>query len=165
MRSLFPACAIALIVAAVPGCGRAALAGAARSPGVHRSRAAGPLAAASPFATGPGRRPADSATGRCHASGLGVRFQGGGYGGGNDFASIYIWNPGPVPCQLAGAVTFTAFFAGGATDQNARTTLQHLAVTLPARMTRPGEGADPSRSLTAYQMGPERQDPAQPNGL
>ncbi len=163
MRSPFlVSCATALIVAAVPGCGNASLSGAAASPGAQRSQTAGELATS---AASPSRRP-NQLVAPCQVDGLGTRFQGGGYGGGNDFASIYIWNPGPVPCQLAGAVTFTALFARGTTDRNARpNTPQHLSITLPARMLRPGEGADTARYLVAYLMGAERDDPAQPNGV
>jgi hypothetical protein len=102
----------------------------------------------------------------CRTHDLGARFQAGGYGGGNDFGSIEIWNPGTAQCRLAGTVTFTAFFADGSTDLNARPNraLTPLGMTLPARMIQPPEGADPSRYLVATLMGPERDDPAQPDG-
>ena len=96
-----------------------------------------------------------------------MRFHAGGYGGGNDFGSIEIWNPGTAPCRLAGPVAFTAYFADGSADRNARPNrpLTPRNVTLPARMIRPREGADPSRYLVALLLGAERDDPARPDGL
>lgn len=156
---------IAVVFAAVTGCASGSLSGAAatsagspRSPETGRQPAASPLAdrqpdQASPLAT-------------CRAQDLGTRFQAGGYGGGNDFGSIEIWNAGPAQCRLAGAVTFTAVFAGGTIDPKARPSrpLAPLAVTLPGHMLRPGEGADTSGYLVATLMGPERDDPTQPDG-
>jgi hypothetical protein len=103
----------------------------------------------------------------CRIHDLGARFQAGGYGGGNDFGSVEIWNPGTAQCRLAGTVTFTAFFADGNADPNARPNwrLTPLGVTLPAHMIQPPEGADPSGYLVATLMAPERDDPAQPDGL
>jgi hypothetical protein len=122
--------------------------------------------------------PAASASGRpeatpaitlapCRTRDLGSRFQGGGYGGGNDFGAIQIWNAGPTRCRLGGAVTLTALFANGATDPNVEPNghLLPLTVTLPAQMSPPTEGTEPARYLVAYLMGPERDDPAQPNGI
>lgn len=159
-QSLFSVIAV-LIVAAVAGCAAGSLP--TRSP---RSQARGHHIPASPDADKPvvslARMPAI-----CRANSLGARFQGGGYGGGNDFGSIEIWNPGNFPCRLAGAVSFTALFADGAADLNARSSqpLPPLAVTLPAHMIRPREGADPSAYLVAALMGPERDDPEQLDGL
>lgn len=103
----------------------------------------------------------------CRTHDLGARFQAGGYGGGNDFGFIEIWNPGTAQCRLAGTVTFAAFFADGTTDLNARPNrpLAPLNMTLPARMIQPREGADPSKYLVAALMGSERDDPARPDGL
>lgn len=103
----------------------------------------------------------------CTSIELGARFAGGGFGGGNDFGGIWIWNPGPRPCRLSGAITFTAYYAGGAFDRNAMANrpVQPLSARLPARMPRPHDGADPSAYLIAFLMGPERDDPTQPDAL
>ena len=159
----------ALIVAAVTGCASGSLSGtAAVSTGSPRSQAAGHRSTASPSADSPVATPVSRASraAACRTQDLGARFQAGGYGGGNDFGSIEIWNPGPAPCRLAGAVTFTAFFADGTIDPNARPNrpLPPVALTLPARMIRPREGADPAGYLVATLIGPERDDPAQPDG-
>jgi len=160
----------ALMMAAVTSCASGSLPGtAAVSGGSPRSQAAGHRATAQPSAPSPDARPTSQASrpAACRTQDLGARFQAGGYGGGNDFGSIEIWNPGTAPCRLAGTVTFTAFFADGTADLNARPNrpLRPLNVTLPARMIQPREGAVPSRYLVALLMGPERDDPAQPDGL
>ncbi len=171
MRSqMFVGGVAALIVAAVTSCASGSLPGtAAVSTGSPRSQAAGHRSTAPPSAPSPAATPTSQASmpAACRTHDLGVRFQAGGYGGGNDFGSIEIWNPGTAQCRLAGTVTFTAFFADGTTDLNARPNrpLTPLNMTLPARMIQPGEGADPSRYLVALLMGPERDDPAQPDGL
>ena len=160
----------ALIVAVVTSCTSGSLPGtAAVSTGSPRSQAAGHRPRASPPAHSRAATKTSQASipAACRAHDLGVRFQAGGYGGGNDFGSIDIWNPGTAQCRLAGTVTFTAFFADGSTDLNARPNrpLTPLSMTLPARMIQPPEGADPSRYLVATLMGPQRDDPAQPDGL
>jgi hypothetical protein len=103
----------------------------------------------------------------CRTRDLGARFQGGGYGGGNDIGSIQIWNAGATNCRLAGAVTFAGFFANGATDPEVQPNqpLPPLTVTLPAHMRPAKEGADPTPYLVAFLDGPERDDPTQPSGL
>jgi hypothetical protein len=140
---------IAVVLAAVSGCASGSPSGTAiTGAGSPQSpERAGPLAA-------------------CRSQTLGMRLQAGGYGGGNDFGSIEIWNAGPAECRLAGAVAFTAVFAGGAIDPNARPSRQlaPVAVMLPGHMLRPGEGADTSLYLVATVMGPEGYDPAQPDG-
>lgn len=149
---------------AVAGCGapRPGPAGsgspASQMPG---SRSQASPATASPAAT-PTRGPA-----ACTAQDLGARFQGGGYGGGNDIGSIYIWNAGATHCRLTGAVAFAAFFASGAADRNAHPNQPQppITVTLPAAMAWPGEGADPIQYLVAILDGPERDDPTQSNGV
>ena len=149
----------------VAGCVAAALSVAAVASCTSGSRAAGdrPVASLSTHSLAAARADIPAA---CGARNLGARFQAGGYGGGNDFGSIEIWNPRTAQCRLAGTVTFTAFFADGTTDRNARPNrpLTPLSLTLPARMIQPPEGADPSRYLVATLMGPERDDPAQPDG-
>jgi hypothetical protein len=170
MRSRFFASgAAALIVAAVTGCASGSVPGtAAVSTGSPRSQAAGHRLTASPSADSPAAAPAGQASrpAACRTHDLGTRFQAGGYGTGDDFGSIEIWNPGTAQCRLAGAVNFTAFFADGTIDLNARPNrpLPPLALTLPAHMIRPREGADLSGYLVATLMGPERDDPAQPDG-
>lgn len=170
MRSQFFVGGVAaLIVTALTSCTTGSLPGtpamSTRSP---RSQAAGHRPLASPPAHGRAATPTSQASmpAACRAHDLGARFQAGGYGGGNDFGSIEIWNPRTAQCRLAGTVTFTAFFADGTTDPNARPNrpLTPLSLTLPARMIQPPEGADPSRYLVAILMGPERDDPAQPDG-
>ena len=102
----------------------------------------------------------------CRTRELRARFLAGGYGTGDDFGSIAIWNPGPASCRLTGAVTFTAFFADGSTDPTAGT-VQHvprLVVVLPVHAIRP-RTADLPGYLTAFLVGFERDDPSQPNGL
>lgn len=171
MRSQFFASGVAaLIVAAVTSCTSGSLPGtAAVSTGSARSQAAGHRPTAWPSAHSPAATPTSQAStpAACRAHDLGARFQAGGYGGGNDFGSIEIWNPGTAQCRLAGTVNFAAFFADGTTDLNARPNrpLAPLNMTLPARMIQPREGVDPSGYLVAALMGPERDDPAQPAGV
>jgi hypothetical protein len=103
----------------------------------------------------------------CTPGDLGALFHGGGYATGNDFGTILIWNSGSSPCQLDGKVRFTALYANGGRDPGARLNrpLPPLRVVLPAAMTRPAEQADTSAYVAAQLMGPERDDPQQPNGL
>jgi len=131
-----------------------------------RSESAGHRATGAPSTDSPAAAQTDQPV-PCRTRDLGARFQAGGYATGSDFGSIEIWNPGPAQCRLAGAVTFTALFADGTADLKAGPVRppSHLAVTLPARMIRPHEGADPSGYLVATLMGFERDDPAQPDGL
>ena len=102
----------------------------------------------------------------CRTRELRARFLAGGYGTGDDFGSIAIWNPGPASCRLTGAVTFTALFADGSTDSKAGVTRQvpRLAAVLPVHAIRP-RTADLPGYLTALLAGFERDDPSQPNGL
>jgi hypothetical protein len=141
-----------------------------RPPGIGSRPARQGLA--SPAASGSAASPVDPTGSRrhvvaCTSIELGARFAGGGFGGGNDFGGIWIWNPGPRPCRLSGAITFTAYYAGGAFDRNAvaNRPVPPLSATLPARMPRPHDGADPSAYLIAFLMGPERDDPTQPDAL
>lgn len=165
----FASCAAALTVAAVTSCASDShTVTAAVSTGSSPPEATGHRHAAAPSGHGPAAAGASRAgmPAACHDRDLGARFQAGGYGGGNDFGSIEIWNTGASPCLLAGAVIFSAVFGDGSADPNARPNqpLGPLAVTLPARMVRPREGADPSGYLWATLMGPERDDPTQPDG-
>jgi hypothetical protein len=102
----------------------------------------------------------------CTPGDLGARFRGGGYATGNDFGTILIWNSGSSPCQLDGRVRFTALYANGGGDPEAHLNrpVLPLNLVLPAAMTRPAEQADPSAYVAAQLMGPERDDPQQPNG-
>lgn len=152
-----------LIVAVVTSCAGGSPPGIAAP---SRSQPAAHRATGAPSADSPAATQTDHPA-PCSAHGLGVRFQAGGSGTGNDFGSIEIWNPGSGPCRLAGAVAFTALFADGTTDPKAglNRPLPAVAVTLPAGMIPPREGGDPARYLTALVMGPERDDPAQPDGL
>jgi hypothetical protein len=103
----------------------------------------------------------------CRPGQLEARFLGGGYGTGNDFGVIVLWNPGPAPCQLAGPVGFAGYDPDGSRDANAG--LAHPIASqitrLPAAMHQPRDGQDLSGYLVVYLMGTERDDPAQPNGL
>jgi len=154
---------VAMVTSCAGGSPRGTVGSSAEAP---RSQSAGHSATAAPSSRGPAatktKRPDP-----CRTHELGARFQAGGYGTGNDFGSIEIWNPGPAPCRLAGTVTFTALFADGTTDLKAvpNRPLPRLSVTLPAHMIRPREGTDQSGYLTALMMGPERDDPTQLNGL
>jgi hypothetical protein len=88
-------------------------------------------------------------------------------GTGNDFGSIVIWNRGSMPCRVAGPVRFTAYFAAERPDMQARPNrhVPPVNLVLPANMHPFQDGADPTGYLTAYLMGPERDDPSQPDGL
>ena len=114
----------------------------------------------------PTQPPAGPPAGICTALDLGARFGGGGFGGGNDFGEIWIWNLSPRPCRLSGAVTFAAHYADGARDDDAvaNRSVRPVSLTLPSGMAAPRNGADPSAYLIARLMGPERDDPTQPNG-
>jgi hypothetical protein len=104
----------------------------------------------------------------CISLELGAKFVGGGFGGGNDFGGIRVWNPGPRPCRLSGAITFTAYYADGTVDRNAvpNRPVPPLSVTLPGGMIRPRHGAaDSSAYVIAFLMGPERDGPTQPDAL
>lgn len=163
-RLLFPTLAL-LIASVAAGC---AVNSAPRTAGSESSEASVPRSSSpTPSAS---RSPGTTSTAMpvaCSAPELGTRFQGGGYGGGNDFGSIQIWNTGASPCRIVGPVTFVALFANGATDPNARPNqlLPPLDVTLPAHMPPAPEGADPTQYLVAFLDGPERDDPTQPNGM
>jgi hypothetical protein len=88
-------------------------------------------------------------------------------GTGNDFGGIVIWNTGSMPCRIVGPVTFTAFFSDGRPDANAQPnrSVPPVDVVLPAKMTAFRDGTDPAGYLTANFMGPERDDPSQPDAL
>jgi hypothetical protein len=103
----------------------------------------------------------------CVSGQLSARFFGGGFGTGNDFAEIRMWNPGLQPCRVHGPVTFAGYYADGSVDRNATVNRRMTATprTLPGKMPAPREGQDPSGYLVADLMGPERDDPAQPNAL
>ena len=103
----------------------------------------------------------------CLSSQLGARFVGGGFGTGNDFGEIVIWNPGTQPCRLHGPVSFTAYYADATRDRKATVNRPITAAprTLRGRMQAPRDGKDPAGYLVAGLMGPERDDPAQPNAL
>jgi hypothetical protein len=103
----------------------------------------------------------------CIASHLDARFLGGGFGTGNDFGEMVIWNPGPQPCQLHGRVGFAGYYADGSQDRNA--VMEHPMgsgfITLPGTMPPPRDGQDTSDYLVALLMGPERDDATQPDLL
>jgi hypothetical protein len=103
----------------------------------------------------------------CTSSHLDARFVGGGYGTGNDFGEIVIWNPGPEPCQLHGQVSFAGYYPDGSRDANAITEhpITSGIITLPSSMRPPRDGPDQSDYLVALLMGPERDDPSQPDAL
>jgi hypothetical protein len=103
----------------------------------------------------------------CRSSQLGARFVGGGFGTGNDFGEIVIWNAGTRPCRLHGPVSFAAYYADASRDRKATVNRPITATpsTLPGRMPAPRDGQDPAGYLVAGLMGPERDDPAQPNAL
>ena len=124
---------------------------------------AGPSASAAPSATTPSREPATT----CRQDDLAARFAGGGLGTGNDFGSILVWNTGSTRCRISGAVSFTAYFSDGSRDANARLnrSVPPVDVVLAAHTPAYRDGADRSHYLTAELMGPERDDPAQPNGM
>jgi hypothetical protein len=153
-----------LIATVMTGCGVTSGPG---TPGSDSSRPQAP--STSPASSASASRAATPTVmpAACGTRDLRARFQGGGYGGGNDIGSIQIWNAGATKCRLAGAVTFAAFFANGATDPNAQPNQPPppLTVTLPAHMPQASEGADPTTYLVAFLDGPERDDPTQPNGL
>lgn len=111
-------------------------------------------------------RPGPSVAG-CTTATLQARFVGGGLGTGNDFGAVVVWNTGPRPCRLAGPVGFSALLASGAVDPvaTANRPVQLATVVLPARMPAPTAGQGEDRYLVADLMGPERDDPAQSDGL
>jgi hypothetical protein len=111
--------------------------------------------------------PFQPSAGECTSGAVRAEFRGGGYGGGNDFGGIWIWNPQSQPCTLRGQVAFAAYFADGSRDLGAviNRTVSFPATTLPANMPAPGNNTDPSGYMVAGLMGPERDDPAQPNGV
>ncbi len=86
---------------------------------------------------------------------------------GNDFGSIVAWNPTGTACQVKGLVSFIAFFASGRRDHRATIngTLRPVNLTLRPSMPTFHDGENHAGYLTAELMGPERDDPHQPNGL
>lgn len=103
----------------------------------------------------------------CTSDSVRAEFRGGGYGTGNDFGGIWIWNPQTQPCTLRGRVAFTAYLPDGSRDLGAviNRTVTFPPTTLPPNMPTPRNNADPSGYTVALLMGPERDDPAQPDGL
>jgi hypothetical protein len=103
----------------------------------------------------------------CNSGQLAARFVGGGYGTGNDFGGIVIWNPGPTPCQLHGPVSFAGYYPDGSRDPNAVPVraITGGVIRLPGNMRPPHDGQELSGYLTAALMGPERDDSSQPNAL
>jgi hypothetical protein len=103
----------------------------------------------------------------CTSDSVRAEFRGGGHGGGNDFGGVWIWNPQAQPCTLRGQVAFAAYLADGSRDLGAVTnrTVSFPPTTLPANMRAPANNADGSGYTIAGLMGPERDDPAQPNGV
>lgn len=103
----------------------------------------------------------------CRPGQLVTRFLGGGYGTGNDFGAMAIWNPGSTPCRLHGPVSFAGYYPDGSRDPHAG--LAHPIVggtiTMPSAMRSPQDGQNLSGYLVGYLMGTERDDSAQPNGL
>jgi hypothetical protein len=103
----------------------------------------------------------------CRAGQLDARFVGGGYGTGNDFGTVAIWNPGPTPCQLHGPVSFAGYYPDGSRDRSAG--LAHpiagRTITVPGSMHSPRDGQDLSGYLSAHLMGTERDDASQPDAL
>lgn len=103
----------------------------------------------------------------CRSGQLKARFVGGGYGTGNDFGAIVVWNPGPTPCQLHGPVSFAGYYSDGSRDPKAVPVraITSGVIRLPGNMRPPRDGQDLSGYLAAYLMGPERDDSSQPNAL
>jgi hypothetical protein len=103
----------------------------------------------------------------CTSDAVRAEFRGGENGGGNDFGAIWIWNPESQPCTLRGQVAFAAYLADASRDLGAviNGTVSFPPTTLPANMPAPPNNADPSNYMFAGLMGPERDDPTQPNGL
>ena len=103
----------------------------------------------------------------CIRSALRARFEGGGYGTGNDFGDIFIWNPTRHACVLTGRVSFVAFYRSGVLDRQAVPNRPpgSVRVVLPADMPAPRDGGSQGRYLVALLMGPERDDPGQPDAL
>lgn len=103
----------------------------------------------------------------CIAGHLNARFVGGGFGTGDDFGAVVIWNSGAQPCRLHGQVSLAGYYADGSKDHNA--VMAHPIVTgfitLPSRMPPPRDGQDQSDYLVAFMMGTERDDRAQPDAL
>lgn len=102
----------------------------------------------------------------CVSGQLDGRFVGGGFGMGNDFGELLIWNPSNRPCSLQGPVTFAAHYADGSVDRNATVNrpISRKASKLPRRMAAPRDGQGRSRYVVVSLMGPERDDPTRPNG-
>jgi hypothetical protein len=146
-------------------------------PAAKRSSAAGECDAltSQPIVTKPPpsnyTRPSPPATQlaapECVSSQLGARFIGGGFGTGNDFGEIVMWNPGSRPCRVHGTVSFAAYYADGSRDRQA--TVNHRITakfsTLPGETPVPRDGQEGAGYLVAGLMGPERDDPTQPNAL
>jgi hypothetical protein len=103
----------------------------------------------------------------CTAAQLRARFAGGGRATGNDFGAIEVWNPSTRPCQVHGAVAFAAYYADSSLDRNAiiNGAITVAPVTLPSNRPTPRDGKELSGYLMGFLMGPERDDPTQPNAL
>ena len=91
----------------------------------------------------------------CISSHLDARFVGGGYGTGNDFGEIVMWNPSREPCQLHGQVSFVGYYPDGSRDPNAITAhpITSGVITMPGNMPPPRDGQDQSDYLVALMMG------------
>jgi hypothetical protein len=142
------------IAAAVPSAPQSSTAHPAKSAIVHPATQPTP------------RPPFEPSARECTSDSVRAEFRGGGYGGGNDFGLVWIWNPQPQPCSIRGQVAFAAYFASGSRDPAAvvNGTVSFPPTTLPAHMPAPGSTSDPTTYLVATFIGPERDDPAQPDG-
>lgn len=111
--------------------------------------------------------PAAAAVARCRRPNVRARLVAGGLGTGNDFGFIVAWNVGTTRCRIAGAVTFSAYFSDGRRDGQAQPNRQPppVDVVLPAGMPTYRDGSNQAGYLVAELMGPERDDPRQPDGL
>ena len=102
----------------------------------------------------------------CRTGDLAAVFSGGGFGTGNDFGSLIIWNHSPARCELSGVPKFSAYYRDGRRDRHVEVNepWRPLHIVLPGHMpafVRP-------RGLAGYVMavliGPERDDPARRDG-
>jgi hypothetical protein len=103
----------------------------------------------------------------CVSNHLDARLVGGGYGTGNDFGEIVIWNPSLDPCHLHGQVSFAGYYVDGSRDPYAVTAhpITSGVITMPGTMPPPRDGQDQSDYLVAFMMGPERDDANRPAAL
>jgi hypothetical protein len=104
----------------------------------------------------------------CSRAALRATLRAGGFGTGNDVGGIWIRNLGSDSCRLSGAVRFSARYADGTLDKQATTSgpVRPVAGMLPGGASAPTSSNPTAFTyLVAYLMGPERDDPTQPNGL